>query len=70
MGGAVMTDMKKPRGFAALSQEQRYWVSSRGVVAVQAQGRGHQWTPGEARAAGRLGGLRTQARKRVGGHAR
>jgi uncharacterized protein len=43
----------KPRGFAALTPEQRKAIASSGGKAAQAKGTAHQFTPQEAAAAGR-----------------
>jgi general stress protein YciG len=47
---------RKPRGFAAVSAEQRREISSMGGRAVQAKGTGHKFNHEEAVAAGRKGG--------------
>jgi general stress protein YciG len=44
------------RGFAAMDSEMQRRIASEGGRASHASGRGHQWTPEEARAAGRKGG--------------
>lgn len=44
------------KGFAALSPERRREVSSMGGRTSAECGRGHRWTPEEARKAGLLGG--------------
>lgn len=41
----------KPRGFAALTPEQRRDVATRGGRAAHASGHAHQYTPEEGRAA-------------------
>ena len=46
----------RPRGFALLDPERRREIASQGGTAAQADGRAHQFTPEEARAAGRKGG--------------
>jgi len=48
----------KPRGFAALSPEQRREVAKRGGAAAHASGRAHVWSAEEARAAGKIGGAK------------
>lgn len=45
-----------PRGFATLSPERRRVIASKGGKAAQALGVAHNWTPEEARRAGRVGG--------------
>lgn len=52
---------KKPRGFAAMTPERRKEIAIKGGKTAQAQGRGHQFTPDEARAAGKKGGATTAA---------
>jgi general stress protein YciG len=47
-----------------MSAERRAAIARKGGVVVQASGLGHQWTPDEARAAGRKGGLATAQAKR------
>lgn len=46
------------RGFATLTPEQRREVSRRGGVAAHKSGHAHEWGVAEAKAAGRLGGLK------------
>jgi uncharacterized protein len=67
----------KPIGFAAMSPEERKAAASRGGKEVHIQGRAHVFTPEEARAAGRKGGIACSAdraamaeRGRKGGLAR
>lgn len=43
-------------GFAAMAPEKRREIASRGGRAAHAAGRAHEFTPEEARWAGRLGG--------------
>ncbi|WP_375434331.1 KGG domain-containing protein [uncultured Hymenobacter sp.] len=45
-----------PRGFAAMDPATQRRIASEGGKASHESGRGHQWTPEEARAAGRKGG--------------
>lgn len=47
---------KKPRGFAAMTPERRREVASAAGKAAHAQGRAPEFTPEQARAAGRKGG--------------
>jgi general stress protein YciG len=54
---------RKPRGFAALSPERRAEISSKGGKMAHATARGHRFTSEEARAAGRLGGRKTQEKR-------
>jgi general stress protein YciG len=49
---------KSRRGFASLTQEKRRAIASAGGKAAQAKGTAHRYTPEEARAAGRKGGLK------------
>jgi general stress protein YciG len=56
---------KELRGFARLSPEERRKVSSIGGRAAHQQGRAHQFTPEEAREAGKKGGLVTGLRRRA-----
>jgi general stress protein YciG len=51
---------KKPRGFAAMTPEQRRRIATLGGKAAQ-KGNGHRWTREEAITAGRKGGKATQA---------
>jgi general stress protein YciG len=44
------------RGFAAMDQNKQREIASRGGKAAHAQGRAHEFTADEARAAGRKGG--------------
>ncbi len=48
---------KSKRGFAALSAEERRAMASKGGKAVQKKGTAHQFSPEEARLAGRKGGM-------------
>jgi len=47
---------KKPRGFAAMDPAQQRLIASQGGKASHESGRGHQFTPEQARVAGRKGG--------------
>lgn len=49
---------KKPRGFAAMSQEKRSAIAREGGQAAHRLGTAHQFTSDEARNAGRKGGER------------
>jgi general stress protein YciG len=55
---ATMSDMglKSRRGFAAMDPSQQRAIASKGGKAAHAVGRAHQFTPEEARSAGRKGG--------------
>jgi general stress protein YciG len=48
------------RGFASMSREKQREIASKGGRAAHARGKAHQWTPDEAREAGRRGGRVTQ----------
>ena len=50
-----------PRGFAAMDPATQRRIASEGGKASHESGRGHQWTPEEARAAGRKGGQSSRA---------
>ena len=52
------TDFKprRPRGLASVSPERRKEIASMGGKASHKSGKGHQWSPKEAREAGRKGG--------------
>jgi len=58
---------KKPRGFAVMTPEQRSRIGRLGGVAAHAKGTAHEFTPEEAREAGRKGG-QAVARKYGEGH--
>ena len=47
------------RGFALMSEGEKFRIASLGGVAAHKSGNAHEWTPDEARAAGRKGGLRS-----------
>lgn len=53
-----------PRGFAAMTPEQRREISSKGGKTAHAKGKAHTWTSDQARAAGRKGG-QASARKKT-----
>lgn len=55
---------KRPRGFAAMSAEQRSAISRKGGKAAHEAGTAHRFTSDEAKREGRKGGL---ARKRARG---
>lgn len=46
-------EFRRPRGFAAMSAEQRQAIASQGGRAAHAGGKAHQFTSEEASAAGR-----------------
>ncbi len=49
--------MARGQGFAALTPAQRSAVARKGGQSAHNQGTAHTWTPEQARAAGRKGGL-------------
>ena len=50
---------KEERGFASMKDKKKQReIASKGGKAAHARGTGHEWTPDEAREAGRRGGLR------------
>jgi len=55
-----------PRGFAAMDPAQRKLIASQGGKASHASGRGHCFTPEEARVAGRKGGQVIGKRRPLG----
>jgi general stress protein YciG len=52
-----VTDGKTKRGFASMDPEKQREIASKGGIAAHAQGRAHEFTSDEARAAGRKGGM-------------
>lgn len=57
---------KLPRGFAAMEPAQQRRIASEGGRASHQSGRGHRFTPEEARAAGRKGGRASRGRNSLG----
>jgi general stress protein YciG len=51
---------KRPRGFATMDPETQRRIASEGGKASHLSGRGHRFSPEEARAAGRKGGQATR----------
>ena len=47
---------KERRGFASMSPEKQREIASKGGRAAHEKGTAHEWTPEEARSAGRKGG--------------
>jgi len=47
---------KEDRGFASMDAAKRREIASKGGKAAHAKGTAHEWTPDEAREAGRKGG--------------
>lgn len=56
--------MTKPRGFAAMTPEQRRAIASKGGQALHHLGLAHRWTSEEASQAGRKGGVISRRRSR------
>jgi hypothetical protein len=48
---------KLRRGFASMSAEKQREIASKGGRAAHVKGTAHEWTPDEARQAGRKGGM-------------
>ena len=56
---------KSRRGFAAMSPEKQREIASKGGRAAHEQGVAHEWTPEQAKEAGRKGGqARSSDRRR------
>lgn len=56
-----MTKIKKgPQGFASMSPEKQREVASKGGKAAHVKGTAHEWTPDEAREAGKKGGQQSR----------
>lgn len=47
---------KENRGFASMSKAKQREIASKGGKAAHKKGTAHEWTPDEARAAGKIGG--------------
>lgn len=58
-----MTDEKRTGGFGSMDPETQRRIASQGGKAVHAAGKGHTFTPEEARTAGKKGG-ETSSRNR------
>lgn len=52
----MTNERKEHRGFASMSPEQQREIASKGGRAAHEKGTAHEWTPDEARQAGRKGG--------------
>lgn len=52
----TMNERKERRGFASMSPERQREIASKGGRAAHEKGTAHEWTPEEARRAGRKGG--------------
>ncbi|MPZ16346.1 MAG: hypothetical protein GEV06_00310 [Luteitalea sp.] len=48
---------KERRGFASMSREKQREIASKGGRMAHLKGTAHEWTPEEARVAGRKGGM-------------
>src|SRR3954470_11971954 len=55
-GGSRGGNGKSNRGFASMSPERQREIASKGGRAAHEKGTAHEWTPEEARQAGRKGG--------------
>lgn len=60
------TETKAKRGFAAMSEEKQKEIASKGGIAAHKKGTAHQFSPEEAREAGRKGGKAAQLAKLTG----
>ena len=56
------------RGFASMNREKQREIASKGGKAAHAKGTAHEWSPSEAREAGRKGGIASH-RQRPDGEA-
>lgn len=61
-GGEAKPNGKSKHGFASWDPEKRRRVASSGGIAAHAARTAHEFTPEEARAAGRKGGLAASAK--------
>jgi general stress protein YciG len=73
----MQSEGKSRRGFASMSMEKRREIARLGGKAAHQKGRAHEFTPDEARAAGRKGGVAVSRNRahmaeigRAGGRAR
>ena len=55
------------RGFASMNKEKQREIARKGGKAAHDKGTAHEWTPEEARVAGRKGGLAGRNRRAVAG---
>jgi len=53
-----VTDKKSKRGFASMSKEKQRQIASKGGIIAHKKGKAHEFTPEEARKAGKKGGLK------------
>lgn len=58
-----MTQPKQPNGFAAMDPQRQREIASEGGRAAHVKGTAHQFTPEEAREAGRKGGAARAAKR-------
>jgi general stress protein YciG len=54
---------KEDRGFASMDAAKQREIASKGGTAAHVKGTAHEWTPDEARAAGRKGGMVSHRRR-------
>ena len=57
---STVPQMPRPklrRGFASMSSDKQREIASKGGRAAHVKGTAHEWTPDEARSAGRKGGM-------------
>lgn len=54
---------KEHRGFASMDREKQRQIASKGGRAAHQKGSAHEWTPEEARVAGRKGGQLSYQRR-------
>ena len=52
----MSAERKERRGFASMSPDKQREIASKGGRAAHEKGTAHEWTPEEARTAGRKGG--------------
>jgi uncharacterized protein len=53
---------KRDRGFASMDKAKQREIASKGGKAAHQKGTAHEWTPDEARDAGRKGGMASHRR--------
>ncbi len=59
--------VRKRRGFAAMDAEKQREIASKGGRAAHEKGTAHEFTPEEAREAGRKGGERSSSKRNHNG---
>jgi uncharacterized protein len=57
MQNSTMSSGTSRRGFASMDREKQRMIASKGGKAAHAKGTAHEFTPEEAREAGRKGGM-------------